>query len=400
MTGGVAGRDVAVVTPWYPTSQLPFRGAFVRTMVAATAPGCDRVTIYHCDEWPARVTPAQEAALSRAHAALLPRASRVREEGGGAWVSYLPVPVPRGLTYPELARRHEQALGQALGGAALDASVVHAHQGLPSGWAVLPRLRPDARLVVTEHASFLDRILSQPGGLGMYEAVLSRCAALFAVGTAVRDRLAAALPEHAHKISMVPNAISFDEPRPAPVTELRRWLYVGALNAHKGVPLLLEAFAKCRAEDPGLTLTLVGEGELAQPLAKRAAELGLSEAVTFTGAVPPDEALRLMREHDLLVHASRSETFGVAVVEAVAAGLPVLVTRCGGPEQTLAGIEGAAGELIAVEESEGSLVEGYRRLRDRFPHGLDLPLAQRTLDQRYGFPAVARAHHRVWFGEG
>jgi glycogen(starch) synthase len=87
----------------------------------------------------------------------------------------------------------------------------------------------------------------------------------------------------------------------------------------------------------------------------------------------------------------------MTVVEAVAAGMPVLVTRCGGPEETLAGIEAAAGELVAVEESDASLVEGYRRLRDRFPDGLDLTRAQQVLNDRYGYPAVARIHHRVWF---
>jgi glycogen(starch) synthase len=77
--------------------------------------------------------------------------------------------------------------------------------------------------------------------------------------------------------------------------------------------------------------------------------------------------------------------------------MPVLVTRCGGPEETLAGIEEAAGELVAIEEGDAALVEGYKRLRDRFPHGLDLDRAQRVLNERYGYLAVARMHHREWF---
>lgn len=104
-----------------------------------------------------------------------------------------------------------------------------------------------------------------------------------------------------------------------------------------------------------------------------------------------------MREHDLLVHPSRYETFGMTVVEAVAAGMPVLVTRCGGPEQTLAGIEDAAGELIDVEENAESISDGYQRLRDRFRQGLDLPRAQQVLAYRYGYEAVAEAHYRLWF---
>ncbi|MER5455138.1 glycosyltransferase family 4 protein [Micromonospora sp. NPDC002389] len=394
-----SARDVAIVTPWYPTRELPFRGAFVRAMTEATAPGCDQATVYHCDGWWSRLTSEQDAEIGEAQRLLLPQAQAVGQTVGGAGLRYVPVPMPGGLSFADIARRHEATLALALGGRPIDAPVVHAHVGLPSGWAALHHLRPDARFFVTEHATFLDRILAEPDGHAMYDQVLHRCDAFFAVGDGMRDLLVETFPHHADRISIVPNPISFEHPRPVPVTELRRWLFLGGLIPRKGVTWLLEAFAVCHADDPRLTLSLVGDGELSATLQARAAELGIADAVTFAGAVSPDEALRLMREHDLLVHPSRMETFGMTVVEALAAGMPVLVTRCGGPEETLAGIEDAAGELVAVEESPDSIVAGYRRLRSRFPDGLDLELAQRTLDDRYGYPAVARAHHRVWFPE-
>lgn len=389
-------RDVAVVTPWYPTRQLPFRGSFVRAMVEATAPLCEKISVYHCDAWAARLQPSHESAIIRAQSALLPVAVREGSAVGGAALHYLPVPMQSGLPFGELATRHRDALSEAVGGP-IEASVVHAHVPIPSGWAAMHVLRPDSRLFLTEHASFLDRILAEPESRSMYDQILDRCEALFAVGQGIRSLLYEAFPHHAHRIHIVPNPISFEVQRSQPVTKLTRWLYVGGLLRLKGVNWLLEAFAVCRAEDPELTLTFVGDGEMGAALKARSAELNLQDAVTFTGAVPPEEAQRLMREHDLLVHPSRHETFGMTIVEASAAGLPVLVTRCGGPEQTLAGIEEAAGELVEVEESEASLVAGYRRLRDRFPSGVDLELARRVLNDRYGYPAVARAHHRFWF---
>jgi glycogen(starch) synthase len=389
-----------VVTPWYPAADRPFAGAFVQAMVEATAPGCDMITIYHTDGWRMPDATALEAAAV-AHRKLLPRALRPEPTVAGSelWRVPVPDPVPTGGSFAERARHHADWLRVALGGTPLPAAVVHAHVGLRGGWTALENARQGARVFVTEHASYLAGLLDQPDSRDLYEQVLARCTGLFAVGTAVRDTLARTFPEYADKIDLVPNPVSFDQSRPRPVTELRRWLYVGNLTEHKGVHLLLEAFATCRAEDPGLTLTLVGAGKLADSLRHRTAALDLDEAVTLAGALPPDQTLRLMRDHDLLVHPSRGETFGVSIVEAVAAGLPVLVTRCGGPETTLAGVEDAAGQMIAVDDAPETIAAGYRRLRERFPEGLDLAGARRVLDERYGYQMVAEAHHRHWFQE-
>jgi glycogen(starch) synthase len=399
-------REVAIVTPWYPTPGQPFRGAFVEAMAAATAPGCDRATVYHSDGW--SIPPATrrglglgrgERAMAAALRRLLPVATHPRRTAGGADLVHVPVLLPRGRGHAEVARRHAAGLRAALGGEPLPDPVVHGHVGLPGGWAALRNARPDARVYVTEHATFLNKVLAEPDARAMYDELLRRCAGLFAVGEQVRAPLVEAFPHHAGRIGLIANPVPFDAPRPAPVTGLRRWLYVGLLIPRKGVGQVLEAFAACHEDDPSLTLTVIGEGPLRDELAGRAVDLKVAEAVTFLGALPPDEAQRAMREHDLLVHASRLETFGVTVVEAVAAGMPVLVTRCGGPQETLAGVEDAAGELVEVQDGPDSLIAGYRRLRDRFPDGLDPARARAALADRYGYPAVARAHHAVWFGD-
>jgi glycogen(starch) synthase len=386
-----------VVTPWYPTTQVPFGGAFVQAMVEATAPACDRLTVYHVDGWGARISHAEDAEVWRAHQALVRDGLHEAETVGGARLRYVPVPVRVGTSFAESALRHADTLRLALGGGRIEAAVVHAHVGLRGGWTALQNAGPDARVFVTEHATFLNTVLDQQDSRAMYDEVISRCAGFFAVGDAIRRPLVAAFPHHAERIQLVPNPVSFALPRGSAVTDLRRWLFVGTLTERKGVHWLLEAFIRCQTEDPSLTLTFVGHGRLLGQLEERVRALGLTESVTFAGSVPPEEALRLMREHDLLVHPSRLETFGMTIVEALAAGMPVLVTRCGGPEETLAGIEDAAGELIEVTEDADAIVSGYWRLRDRFPHGVDLQRAATVLSSRYSYEAVARAHHLAWF---
>ncbi|WP_205718729.1 glycosyltransferase [Actinomadura sp. WMMA1423] len=399
MTNRAHDRDVAVVTPWYPTPEHKARGAFVEGMVRATAPGCGEVTVYHTYSWIVDPEAADADAVAAAHRRLLPLAARPEPTVAGARLLRVPALSGR-KSFAELALGHASWLREALGGEPIPAPVVHAHVGLRGGWTAVENARPDARVFVTEHASFLAQVLAEPDSREMYGEVLERCTGFFVVSQTLREQLAEAFPALSHKIEMISNPIFFDEPRSRPVTELRRWLYVGGLIEHKGVRQLLEAFAKCHAEDRELTLTMVGDGVLAKELATRAVELGVEDAVTLTGALPPDEALRRMREHDVLVHPSRGETFGVAIIEALAAGLPVLVTRCGGPQVTLAGVEEAAGEMIDVDDDPETIVAGYRRLRERFPDGLDLPEARRVLDERYGHRTVAEEHYRHWFPAG
>lgn len=391
------GRDVAVVTPWYPTRQVPFGGAFVQAMVEATSSAWRRATVFHVDRWSAGVSAPQDAEIMRSYSELLTRSSDESRTVTGAALRYVPVPVRAGVSFAEAARRQAEALRTALGGAPIDAPVVHAHVGLSGGWTALENACPDARVFVTEHATFLPSVLAEPESRTMYDEVLSRVSGFFAVGEAVRSVLVEAFPQHAERIGFMPNAISFGEPRERPVSELRRWLYVGSLSERKGVTLLLDAFARCWVEDPSLSLTFVGEGALRASLATQAVQLGVADSVTFVGSVTPDRALQLMREHDLLIHPSRLETFGMTIVEAVAAGTPVLATRCRGPEETLAGIEDAVGGLIDVTDDPDTIVAGYRRLRGRFPQQIDLPYARSVLEGRYGYEAVGRAHARAWF---
>src|SRR4051794_39332514 len=155
-------RTVVVVTPWYPTRLLPFRGSFVHAMVEATAPSVDRMTVIHCDRWSAKVSDAEDVAIDRAHRVLLPLAgARTSPTAGGATLRYLPVPMPAEVGFADTAVRHEATLRAALNGNQIDAAVVHVHEGLPTGWAVLNHLRPETRLFVTEHASFLERLLDE-----------------------------------------------------------------------------------------------------------------------------------------------------------------------------------------------------------------------------------------------
>jgi glycogen(starch) synthase len=394
-------RHVAVLTPWYPDAQIPYAGAFVESMAAAVAPGLDRLDVFHTDEWILNASEERRERIWDAQDALLARSVPTVTTVAGARLRRVPVILPESKRrdFAERGEHHAHWLKVALGGRPLEAPVIHAHVPIYSAWAALQNCRPDARVFATEHASFLVKILRQPRARAMYDQILHRLAGFFVVGDVLRDVVAGTFPHHADKIRYIANPIDFSARREQPPTVLRRWLSVASFKAGKRHDHLLRAFAACRAEDPSLTLTLAGDGVLRPDLEALCHELGVRDAVTFLGIVQPSEVPGIMAAHDVLVHPSAFETFGVVAVEAIAAGIPVLITRCGGPELVLDGIEDAAGVMIDVVDDPQALVDGYRLLRERHPVKTDLKRAREHLLAKYGYEAIGAQYHRIWFGE-
>lgn len=104
-------------------------------------------------------------------------------------------------------------------------------------------------------------------------------------------------------------------------------LYAGRLSREKNLPLLLDAFRLVAARVPGAYLALVGDGPLREDLARQVAAWGLSGRVRFVGAVPPERIPAFYRAADVYAFPSVTETQGLAVIEAMAAGLPVVAVR-------------------------------------------------------------------------
>lgn len=392
--------DLAVITPWYPSPNNPYAGSFAQAMTAAVADQFDRVTVLHTEDWAGRAYPALNDAIKVTSERLRDRRDLIPVvKAPEGTVVRAPVPLLNRKNYSPWATAQEKALLPALPKGTIEAPLVHAHTGIYGGVLALRLARPDARVVVTEHSSFLDKVFSQPAARALYGEVLERADAFLCVSSRLRDQIAEEFPAYADKLSVVPNMIDFGRftPGAARSSELLSWLYVGRLVKPKGVDELLEAFALVAKKEPRATLTMVGHGAREEDLEARAAELGLADRVSILPPVSPEDVNALMHRHDLLVHASKGETFGMTVVEAVASGLPVLATRSGGPQESLAGIESKAGALMDISEDPKVIADAYWQLRDDVA-GIDLPAAREVLESRYGTEAVAKQLISVYEG--
>jgi glycosyltransferase involved in cell wall biosynthesis len=133
--------------------------------------------------------------------------------------------------------------------------------------------------------------------------------------------------------------------------ETRLILYLGRIEARKGIDLTLEAFAKIAHLEKDVVLVLAGPDEdnyvsLLQALCQ---EYELIDRVIFTGYLDSQTRLAALADADIFVLTSRAENFGVAVVEAMAAGIPVLVSNFVGLAPT---IEGSKVGLVTSLDSD------------------------------------------------
>jgi glycosyltransferase involved in cell wall biosynthesis len=199
--------------------------------------------------------------------------------------------------------------------------VVYAHFLVPTG--LFGALGSRAPLVVTAHGRDVRNIGAFPGiGLAT-RLVVRRASAVVAVSDYLRRELETKIPEARGKVEVVDCGVDLERFRvePAPPSPTR-FLCVGSLTERKNVVRLANAFGKLGEG----SLTFVGDGPLRSELEGR-------EAVTVVGKVPHEEVPSWIARSHVLCQPSLVEPFGLALLEAMAAGRSVVATRVGGPPE-------------------------------------------------------------------
>lgn len=163
-----------------------------------------------------------------------------------------------------------------------------------------------------------------------------------------------------------------------------RFIAVGSLLPIKGYDLLIRAFAKSGLSDMGCRLSIVGEGPARPDLERIIAECNVAESVHLLGRKMKDGVIQALRDSDIFVLSSRSETFGVACIEALSQGLPCIATRCGGPDEIVTDKEG----ILIEPESETALAKAMLTLHDNYAQYNRAEIASRCID-RYSPQAIA-----------
>jgi len=224
------------------------------------------------------------------------------------------------------------------------------------------------------------------------ERYLERCTHVIAPTESIRDFIRQEYEVEA-PITVLPTPVdlaAYQDLAPAPVRakwgleEAEVLLYVGRLAGEKNLDFLLRAFARIAEERPGARLLLVGDGPAKGKLRKLAQKLDIESDVTFTGAVPHEKVPDYAAAADLFVFASVTETQGLVLTEAMAAGTPVVAVEAPGSIDILTQ---GGGVLVEPQEQAFSeavlgLLSDEERLKAKGEEAFQIA-------QRYSVSAIA-----------
>lgn len=213
---------------------------------------------------------------------------------------------------------------------------------------------------ITEHSSdfnkgFRTRIHRFLGLLGLKSAN-----GIFSSGELLADYLGQLLKK---EVKVLHNTINLDKFNLDVKSDIVPFSigFLGILNDNrKGLDLLFEALSQIKLFD--YVLHIGGEGKRLEDFKAMAVNLGIADKCIFHGSVDPEDVPAFMAKCNVFILPSRAESFGVVVIEAMAAGLPVIATRCGGPEYLITKETG----IVVEKENIRELTNAINKLFEDF----------------------------------
>lgn len=226
--------------------------------------------------------------------------------------------------------------------------VLHAHFTDLGYVTVSLKQKINVPLVITEHSSAIIQPKLNKKVFETAKKAYSDADAVIAVSPSLGNII-----ENVFKIKSrwIPNIVNVKMFDYEPVRKNRdgvfRFISVGNLILSKRIDLVIEAFNNVFSDIPNMTLTIFGEGQERPKIEKLIKQYDLEDKVKLMGMQPRLVIAKELKRSDCFVLPSRFETFGVAYIEALATGIPVIATKCGGPECF---VHESNGLLVSVDD--------------------------------------------------
>lgn len=240
--------------------------------------------------------------------------------------------------------------------------IIHAHAAVWGGLAAHALAKKwGVPFVITEHQTDFQEGTVPPERLRAVGPVYADAAAAIAVSEPLREKLVEAFGRQ--DVLIVPNLVDTAYWTPGAPRPETPFTFVGQahMQPRKAFDLLMRGFARAFPDDPSVRLRLGGEGPMRKPLQELAVSLGIADRVELPGSLPREAVLDSMRTGHVFCLPSLAENFGVVLIEALSTGMPLLATRCGGPEDILTPEIG----LLIPPGDEDAIVTALQEARSR-----------------------------------
>jgi glycosyltransferase involved in cell wall biosynthesis len=275
---------------------------------------------------------------------------------------------------------------------ALDSDLIHLHFPLPLGISVL-LMRPLVRrpLVVTVHGNA--DVYELPALLApVTRAVLTRADAVVAVGRDLADYLRTSM--RLPNVTVIPNGIDVHTFQVGSGSGTGvSLLSICRLVPRKNILVLIDAVERLAGEGLDVSLVIAGTGPQKEAIEERVGRT--SGAIRFVGFIDEAEKRRLLSAADVFVQLSTREGLSIAAIEALASGVPCVVSDLPGVREPIDA--GATGWYVEDPESVESVVAALRRVladRERLP---DMRRACRAVAvERYSLEAMCESYWKVF----
>jgi glycosyltransferase involved in cell wall biosynthesis len=364
---------ILFLTPWYPSAEIPHRGIFVRDQAAALAEKHEVLLIASWTDysrfglWSCRFTESRWKNLREFR--LIIRRS---------------LPVYNQLHYFIVSYRAAIKTGKDF-----NPDIIHGNIAYPGAfWTWLVARALGKPFIVTDHLSRLSMHFRKPLYKTLTVFAMRKAKRLIAVSQAA----AADMMKHGLRpVDVVPNVIDISSFQPASPPKTLPWRvgFLGNVNTDiKGLDLLLRAMSRTSLN---FHLLIGGGGSLLESYRKLASELGIAEKCSFSGMIRPESVPAFLSELHFFVSSSRSESFGIAIAQAMACGLPVVCTRSGGPESF---VTPSCGILVPAGDEE-ELRAGIERMVAEY-HSFNKETIREYVMKELSVPAFVSRMERIY----
>ena len=247
--------------------------------------------------------------------------------------------------------------------------LIHAHNAVYGGMLANQLYKKfSIPFFITEHSSFVARNLESPNIYSAIKKSYKEAASLFVVSDFLGKKIDDLFKEKL-RWYVKPNVLDpwiENIPMPANAKPSTPFLFIsiGSLIPLKRHKDLIDAFGKQFSGNKEVRLKIAGDGDLKPELTRQINELKLQGQVDLLDRLNREQVLQLIDKANCLVLCSDFETFGVVLIEANSRGLPVIATKCGGPESIVTeenGLLCPVGDTYALARAMKTMVTEYEK---------------------------------------